>query len=79
VEHNSHDLTYGVKVLSSDGRVVHNADIRVPAEAPDTADTLIVFSLPLEKGTYTLRATIDRDEISKTFYAPNCSGETHNT
>jgi hypothetical protein len=54
--------------------MAHSADIRVPAEAPDPADTLIAFSLPLDEGTYTLQATIDRDEISKTFYVSNCFG-----
>ena len=73
VSHDSQALTYTVDLLSSSGNVIHHADINITPETPDPASTLIVFSLPLTPGTYTLRATANGQEAFATFVAPDCS------
>jgi hypothetical protein len=73
VSHDSQALTYTVDLLSPSGNVIHHADINITPEAPDPASTLIVFSLPLTPGTYTLRATANGQEAFATFVAPDCS------
>ncbi|MFY9966571.1 MAG: calcium-binding protein [Nitrososphaeraceae archaeon] len=45
----------------------------IPANAPNPATTLIVFSLPLSEGVYTLRADIDGMELSRTINVPSCT------
>ena len=60
-------------LLSPSGNVIHHADITIPPEAPDPASTLIVYTLPLTTGTYTLRATVNGQEAFATFVAPDCS------
>lgn len=75
VEHDSQPLTYTVEVISPTGTTIHKADVNIPADAPNPATTTIGFSLPpLSAGTYTIKASINDNEITKTFKAPNCSG-----
>lgn len=70
VEHDSEELTYSVQVVSSEGEIVHEADITIPANAPNPATTFI--GLPLEEGEYTLRAIIGDEVVTETFNAPAC-------
>jgi hypothetical protein len=73
VFHDSQSLTYLAQLISPSGNVVHSAQITVPANAPNPASTLIVFSDPLSPGTYKIIATPNGEFASATFDAPDCS------
>jgi hypothetical protein len=78
IEHDSNELTVPVKVISSDGSIVHSANIPIPANAPNPATTLIVFSLPIPEGKYTIQANVGDVELSKMIKVPSCTEPTFN-
>jgi hypothetical protein len=73
VFHDSQSLTYLAQLISPSGNVVHSAQITIPANAPNPASTLIVFSDALSPGTYKIIATPNGEFASATFDAPDCS------
>ena len=73
IEHDSENIIVTVDVISPEGKIIHHADIPIQAEAPNPATANIIFSLHLEEGTYTIKATVNGNEVSKDVQVPSCS------
>jgi K319-like protein len=72
IEHDSENIILPVDVISPEGKVVHHADLPIQAEAPNPATDFIIFSLHIREGTYTIKATVNGNEVSKDVQVPNC-------
>ena len=76
IEHDSSELIVPVRVISSDGSIVHSANIPIVANAPNPATTQITFSLPIPEGKYTIQANIGDVLVSKMIKVPSCTEPT---
>ena len=72
IEHDSSELIVPVRVESSDGRIVHSANIPIVANAPNPATTFIGFSLPISEGKYTIKANVGDVLVKKNIKVPLC-------